>query len=206
MRIGVFGGSFDPVHWGHLRLAECCWQQAKLDRVEFVPAAQQPHKPAGPVASPADRVAMLRLALAQRPEFAVSTVELDRGGVSYTADTLRELHERQPADQLYFLMGADSLADLPNWREPAEICNVATPLVVHRPGAAEPNFDALRPLVSAKRLAEIRSVQVEMPATPVSSSQIRRLIAEGGDWQSLVPVAVADYIVQRRLYTDVGSS
>jgi nicotinate-nucleotide adenylyltransferase len=200
MRIGVFGGSFDPVHWGHLRLAESCWRQAKLDRVDFVAARQQPHKPQGPVASPADRVAMLELAIAGRPEFAVSTVELDREGVSYTADTLRELHKRAPNDQLYFLMGADSLTDFPNWREPAAICELATLLVVHRPGSAEPDFAALRPFVSAERLEEIRAAQVEMPLTPISSSQIRQLIAANGEWRSFVPEAIADYIVQRRLY------
>jgi nicotinate-nucleotide adenylyltransferase len=200
MRIGIFGGSFDPVHWGHLRLAESCWRHARLNRVDFVPAAQQPHKPGGPTASPEDRVAMLELAVIGRPEFAVSTVELDRGGISYTADTLRALHEQQPGDQFYFLMGADSLADLPNWRDPAAICELATPLVVHRPGSAEPDFDALRPFVSAERLAEIRAAQIEAPPTPISSSQIRELIASGGAWQSLLPAQVADYITRRRLY------
>ncbi len=201
MRIGVFGGSFDPVHWGHLRLAECCLRQAQLDRVVFVPAAHQPLKPQGPVASPADRVAMLRLAIGDRPTFGVSTVELDRGGVSYTVDTLRELGEQQPGSEFYFLMGADSLADFPNWRDPALICELATPLVVRRPGSADPDFTALRPFVTAARLKEIRAVQVEMPATPISSSQIRQLIAEGGDWQALAPPAVAKYISERRLYS-----
>jgi cytidyltransferase-like protein len=86
MRIGLFGGSFDPVHRGHLLLAECCWRQARLDLVEFVPTAQQPLKPRGPIASEADRVAMLRLAIAERPEFALSLIEIERGGVSYTVD------------------------------------------------------------------------------------------------------------------------
>jgi len=203
MRIGIFGGSFDPVHLGHLRLADCCWRQSRLDRVEFVPAAQQPLKPHGPVASEADRVAMLRLALADRPEFGVSTIEVDRGGVSYTVDTLREIRARQPEATLFFLMGADSLADFPQWRDPEAICRLATPLVVRRVGAAEPDFSALRPLVPAARLEEIRAAQVEMPATPISSSQIRRLIDEGGDWQSLVPPEVAEYIAERRPYGEI---
>src|SRR5688500_10152925 len=111
MRIGVFGGSFDPVHLGHLRLADCCWREARLDRVEFVPAARQPHKPRGPVAPGADRVAMLELALEDRPEFGASAIEVQRGGVSYTIDTLRALSAAQPEAELFFLMGADSLAD-----------------------------------------------------------------------------------------------
>jgi nicotinate-nucleotide adenylyltransferase len=200
MRIGVFGGSFDPVHLGHLRLADCCWRQARLDRVEFVPAARQPHKPHGLVASAADRIAMLEMALENRPELGVSTLEVDRGGVSYTIDTLRAMSAAQPEAELFFLMGADSLADFPHWREPEAICRVALPLVVRRAGAPEPDFDALRPFVSASRLKEIRASQVEMPATPISSSEIRRLVAEGGDWRSLVPQKVADLIDERRLY------
>ena len=150
MRIGVFGGSFDPVHLGHLLLAECCWRQAALDRVLFVPAAQQPHKPQAPRGGDADRVAMLRLAIAGRPEFDVSTIEIDRGGVSYTVDTLRALRAAEPDAELFFLMGADSLADLPQWREPAAICELATPLVVRRAGHAPSRIStALAPLVVA---------------------------------------------------------
>jgi nicotinate-nucleotide adenylyltransferase len=200
MRIGILGGSFDPVHVGHLRLADSCWSQASLDRVEFTPTARQPLKPGGPEAADADRVAMLRLAIDGRAEFAVSTIEIDRGGFSYTIDTLRHLHAAQPASELYFLMGADSLADFPHWRDPAEICRLATPLVVRRAGSPEPVFDALRPFMSVTRLAQIRAAQIEMPATPISSSEIRQLIASGGEWKSLVPAPVAEFIVERRLY------
>ena len=200
MRIGVFGGSFDPVHLGHLRLADCCWREGRLDRVEFVPAARQPHKPHGPVAPAVDRVAMLELALKDRPEFGASPVEVQRGGVSYTVDTLRALSAAQREAELFFLMGADSLADFPNWREPEAICRLALPLVVRRVKAPEPDFDALAPFVTPARLEQIRASQVEMPATPISSSEIRRLIAVGGDWRPLVPEGVADYITERGLY------
>lgn len=200
MRIGLFGGSFDPVHRGHLLLAECCWRQARLDRVEFVPTAQQPLKPRGPVAGEADRVTMLRLAIADRPEFALSLIEIERGGVSYTVETLRQLLSKLPGAELFFLMGADSLADFPTWREPAAICELATPLVVRRAGSPPPDFDALAAFVSAARLAAIRTHEVEMPATPISSSDIRRLIAEDGEWQSLVPPGVAEYIDSMNLY------
>src|SRR5690349_4586501 len=143
MRIGVFGGSFDPVHRGHVLLAECCRAQAALDRVAFVPAARQPHKPHSPRASDGDRLAMLELAIAGHPEFAASPVELERGGVSYTVDTLRAITAQEPGAKLYLLLGADSLADLPTWREPAAICALATPLAVSRPGWAAPNVEAL---------------------------------------------------------------
>lgn len=200
MRIGLFGGSFDPVHCGHLLLAECCWRQARLDRVEFVPTAQQPLKPRGPIAGEADRAAMVRLAIADRPEFALSLIEIERGGVSYTVDTLRQLRNERPDAELFLLMGADALADFPTWREPAAICELATPLVVRRAGSPPPDFDALAALLSAERLAAIRTHEVEMPATAISSSGIRRLIAERGAWQSLVPERVAEYIDERSLY------
>ena len=200
MRIGLFGGSFDPVHLGHLRLAECCWRQARLDRVDFVPTSQQPLKPRGPVASVADRLAMLRLAIEGFAVFTLSLIEIERGGVSYTVETLRRLRAEMPDAELFFLMGADSLADFPTWREPAAICELATPLVVHRAGTPPPDFEALSPFVDATRLAAIRAHEVEMPATPISSSRIRRLVSEGGAWQTLVPAIVAEYIEERGLY------
>jgi nicotinate-nucleotide adenylyltransferase len=200
MRCGVFGGTFDPVHRGHLLLAECCQRQARLDRVLFVPAAQQPHKPRPPRASGDDRAAMLRLAIEGRAEFAVSTVELERGGRSYTVDTLRALRAREPDAELFLLMGADALGDLPRWREAAAICGLALPVAVRRAGHPEPNYAALAPLVSPARLDAMMAVQVEMPETPISSSEIQRLIATGGAWRHLVPPAVAEYIVARSLY------
>ncbi len=200
MRIGIFGGSFDPVHLGHLKLAEACCRQARLDQIQFTPAAQQPHKPQGLIASGAHRVAMLRLAIGDEPRFAVSTAELDRGGVSYTVDTLRELKARDLSAELFLLMGADSLSDFPKWREAGAICELATLVVVHRAGLAEPDFGVLTPLASPARVAEVRGAQVEMPEMPISSSQIRQLIAADGPWQSLVPAAVAEYIKRHGLY------
>jgi len=132
--------------------------------------------------------------------YKVNTIELDRGGLSYSAETLEAIHAEQPDAELFFLMGADSWADLPTWHRPDEICRLATPLVVHRAETTEPNFEALHPLVSAERLDQIRQHQIEMPPTPISSSQIRTLIADGGDWQNFVPAAVADYIDQHQLY------
>lgn len=206
MRIGVFGGSFDPVHRGHVLLAECCLAQAGLDRVLLVPAAHQPHKPHSPRASDADRLAMLELAIAGRPEFAASAIELERGGVSYTVDTLREIAAREPDAKLFLLMGADSLEDLPRWREPAAICALATPVAVRRPGWGEPNVEALAGIAPAEQLVEIRRLRVEMPATAISSSAIQRLIAEGGEWESLVPPGVAEYIVERGLYRGASTT
>jgi nicotinate-nucleotide adenylyltransferase len=202
MRLGLFGGSFDPVHNGHLALADACAEQAALDAVWFVPAARQPLKPQGPRASDAQRLEMLRLALTDRPQFEASALEIDRGGVSYTVDTLAEIRAQLPESTLFFLMGADSLAEFPTWLRQAEICALATPLVVRRAGSPEPDFDVLAPVVSAERLEAIRQSQVEMPAVPISSSQIRQLIAKGGAWQEMVPTAVAEYIAALGLYQE----
>lgn len=190
MRLGLFGGSFDPVHNGHLELARCARDQAQLDEVWFIPAAMQPLKPHGPRASAKHRLAMLELALAAEPRFSVSTLELDRGGVSYTVDTLREIHAQFPDAKLFFLMGADALHDLPNWREPAEILRLATPLVVRRPGE-QPLDD---PVLPAHAI-------IEMPALAISSSEIRRRVAAGESIADLVPAEVADYILRFALYS-----
>ena len=168
MRVGVFGGSFDPVHDGHLRVAQTCRTAVPLDRVLFVPAARQPLKPDGPVASPADRIRMLELALehllpggerGQSPPFVVSDLETRRGGVSYTVDTLRQLSAARPDDRLHLILGGDTLADLSQWREPEAICELATLVVVDRPGAEAP---------SGPRSASV--IHVSMDPICVSSS------------------------------------
>jgi len=200
MRLGIFGGSFDPVHLAHLRLAECCCAQVELDEIWFVPTAHQPLKPEGPEASNVDRLAMLVLACADHPTFKVSRVELDRGGVSYSIDTLEAVRAEQATAELFFMMGADALADFPAWHRPADICRLATPLVVRRGETVEPSYEVLRGFVSTERLDQIHQQQVEMPPMPISSSQIRALIATDGDWQALLPSSVADYILEHRPY------
>ena len=147
MRLGIFGGTFDPVHYGHLLLAEQCREQCRLDRVWFVPAAVPPHKAERTLTPAAKRVELLKLAIAGHEAFKVSTLEIERGGLSYTLDTLLAVRGQQPDAELFFLMGADSLRDLLTWWEPARICQLATPVVVRRRGAPEPNLGVLTPLV-----------------------------------------------------------
>lgn len=200
MRIGVFGGSFDPVHNGHLLLADCCLVQAKLDQVRLTPAAEQPLKPHGPNASDQQRVAMLKLAIENRTEFSVSPLEIQRGGPSYTADTLAEMQRLAPTDQFFFLLGADALADFSRWVRPGEICQLATLLIVQRPWTELSSARARRQL-SETLEADVRIQVVDMPATSISSTQIRRQIAAGDPaWRASVPDAVAQYIEQQRLY------
>jgi nicotinate-nucleotide adenylyltransferase len=143
---------------------------------------------------------MLRLALANQSRFEVSELEIVRGGVSYTVDTLAAVQAQHPEAELFFLLGADSLADLPDWHRPEEICALTTLLVVRRAGVAEPNFDALDHLVSAERMERFRDHQVEMPETLISSSQIRQLIAAEGAWRKLVSEGVAQHIERESLY------
>lgn len=200
MRLGIFGGSFDPVHFGHLLLAECCREQQRLDEVWFLPAAAPPHK-LGAILAPAKaRMEMLELATSGNEAFRVSSLEIDRGGVSYTVETLRTISALQPQAELFLLMGADSLRDLPTWREPAEILALAIPIVVRRAGSPAPNFVPLTNLVSSTRLAIIESSQVEMPLTELSSSELRQRAADGRSLRYRTPRGVEKYIETQRLY------
>jgi nicotinate-nucleotide adenylyltransferase len=200
MRLGIFGGSFDPVHLGHLALATCCQRQATLDQVWFTPTAVQPLKQDGPGATHEDRVAMLQLALTRQPKWQLCQLELERGGVSFTVDTLRTISAQCPTAELYLLMGADTLRWLPSWKSPEAVCQLATPLVVHRAGEQAPDFSILAPWVTSQRAREIERQQIEMPAMQISSSQIRLQVAQGGSLEELVPAEVGQYIDARGLY------
>ncbi len=200
MRIGVFGGSFDPVHYGHLLLADCCREACRLDQVWFIPAAQSPHKRDATPTPGVQRLEMLQLAVAGDPGFIVSSVEIDRGGISYTVDTLEQLHRDRPSDELFLLMGADTLDDLPRWRQPQRICELTLPVVVHRGGAPEPNWEALRALTTPDRFQSSRALSVEMPVHAVSSREIRARVAQGRSIRFRTPRAVEKYIETHALY------
>jgi nicotinate-nucleotide adenylyltransferase len=204
MQLALFGGSFDPIHYGHLLLAECCREQCRLDRVWFVLAAQPPHK-TNETLSPAEhRVAMLRLATAGHEAFDVCTDEIDRGGTSYTIDTLRHVRQSRPDDELLLLVGADMLADLPNWREAAEVCRLALPVAVRRPDVAVLDFSCLEPIAPPDRIAAIRAHQVEMPTIGTSSTELRRRVATGQSIRFQTPRAVEEYIRAHGLYRDTS--
>jgi nicotinate-nucleotide adenylyltransferase len=200
MRLGVFGGSFNPVHYGHLLLAECCREACALDQVWLIPAAVPPHKQ-GQVLAPAKaRLEMLELALAGNEHLRPSALEVERGGISYTVETLAAIRAEQPDAELFLLMGADSLHDLFTWREPRRICELAIPVVVRRRASAEPDLSVLAPLVSAQRLAEIGRIQVEMPIVELSSTDLRERAAAGRSLRYRTPRAVERYIETHALY------
>ena len=136
MRIGVFGGTFDPIHNGHLVVAEECRERLNIDRVLFVPAGLPPHKQARTLTSPHHRMAMVRLAIASNPRFEASSIELGRPGPSYSVDTLRQLRQNQrDGTDVFFIMGADSLKELPSWHDPAGLIASCRLVVVSRPGS-----------------------------------------------------------------------
>lgn len=204
MRIGVFGGSFDPVHLGHLIAAECCREQAGLDRVIFMPAAVPPHKQDRRLSAAADRVEMLRLAVGGHGAFVVSTLEIDRGGVSFTIDTLSVLRETQPADEFFLLLGPDAIVEFPSWREPARILDLATPLVMLRDridDVAAIAADArLAAVVGPDRLAALVAAAVRLPAIGIRASDLRAAVAAGRSIRFRTPRAVEAYIAAHRLY------
>ena len=204
MRIGVYGGSFDPVHVGHLVVAECCREQAGLDRVLFVPAAVPPHKRDRLLAAADHRVDMLRLATGGHDAFAVSTAEVDRGGVSYTADTLVSLAMTHPGDQLLLILGPDALADLPTWHAPDRVVAAAEIIAVERAGIddvpallREPRLAALLGTDVAARVAAAR---VRVPPIGIRASELRAAVAAGRSIRYRTPRAVELHIRSHGLY------
>jgi len=206
MRLGIFGGTFDPIHFGHLLLAECCREQCRLDAVWFLPAAVPPHKREHELTPAGQRIEMIELAIAGNPAFSVCRYEVDRGGVNYTVDTLTHFHEQDPSRELFFLLGADMFSDLPNWRNPARVCELALPVVVRRPGTAPIDFACLLEVASPERLDLIRQHQVAMPEIGVSSTEIRRLVSQGHSIRYRAPRAVEMYIESHGLYRVCGGN
>ncbi len=209
MRLGIFGGTFDPVHYGHLILAESCREQLTLDQVWFLPAAVPPHKQDRELADGEHRAEMIELAISGHPALAVCRHEIELGGVNYTVETLDHFRREHPTAELMFLMGADSLRDLPNWKEPARICTLATPVVVQRGGTHNPEDDerdlaGLVDLIPPERLDAIRASRVDMPAIELSSSDLRQRVAEGRSIRYRTPRAVEKYIETHGLYRKCG--
>jgi nicotinate-nucleotide adenylyltransferase len=195
-RIGVFGGTFDPIHIGHLIIATELAEALELDRVLFVPAGQPPHKSDLRLSPDADRLAMVNLAIAGNPAFASSTIELDRPGPSYTAALLETLTEELPNAQLVFLMGEDSLRDLPTWRDPADIVRLAELGVAMRPSTEADLETIYRSLPEARgRIHVVPTTQIG-----ISSSGLRDQIQSGRSVRYQVPEQVWRYIADRGLY------
>jgi nicotinate-nucleotide adenylyltransferase len=189
--IAMFGGTFDPVHVGHLLLAERAREELGLDRILFVPANIPPHKRSGRlIAPPQARIAMLALAIASNPAFEISTHEIDREGVSYTVDTLRHFETLHPLARFTLLIGGDNARDFRTWRQPETIAALARVAVFARPGSELP--EELLPGVGYHRIGS--------PLLEISSTDIRERAARGRSIRYMVPDAVCDYIERNELY------
>jgi nicotinate-nucleotide adenylyltransferase len=209
-RIAVFGGSFNPIHYGHLLLADEVAEALGLDRVLFVPAAHPPHKPTTDLAPAAERYAMVALAVAGHPKFAVSDLELTRPGPSYPVDTLSAL--ARPGDDLFLLIGSETFLDLLSWREPRRVAQLARLIVVPRTGSVfDPESAAAQKVlreVGAGPFASLRgdavpargTLVVHASSLPVSASELRRRAREGRSLAFRLPPAVIAYIETHRLY------
>ncbi len=191
MRLGLYGGTFDPIHLGHLILAEACREACGLDRVWFVVAGAPPHKPGGRT-DVAHRLEMARLAVAGNPTFEVSEIETRRPGPHYSVETLEAVRLERPEDDLFFLIGADSLVDLPHWKGPDRIMRLASLVVANRPGFEPPVPDVPPDARPIHRVA--------IPPIGIASHEIRRRLLDGRTVRYQVPRAVEAYIEAHRLY------
>jgi nicotinate-nucleotide adenylyltransferase len=188
-RIGLFGGSFDPVHLGHLLVAQAAYEELQLSRLFFVPASQSPFKPESRPAPASVRLRMLRLALAGQSHYEVDDQEIKRGGTSFSIDTVRDYVSRYPAAQIFYLIGADHVSQLPKWRAADELAKLVEFVVIPRPGAMD---------ILAQPPFRLRGLQ-GFPLG-VSSSQIRARVQAGLPIDGLVPGPVAEAIRNSKLY------
>ena len=219
MRIGLFGGTFDPIHWGHLRSAEEVSEAFGLDRLYFIPASVPPHK-RGQTATPArDRLQMVRLGAVGNPRFSVSTVEIARPGVSFSIDTVREFAaKKRRGDSLFFIIGLDAFREIGSWKDFAGIFPLCNFIVTSRPGSRERD-----PLggtgVAVKRLfcydfkqknyrhwSGTRIFFIELTDIAISASEVRELVRRGKSIRYLVPPTVEKYIKRRGLYRGLRGS
>lgn len=202
VRIGLFGGSFNPVHVAHLALAECAREERRLDRVIFMPAKLPPHKPFAPLAAAQDRMEMLRLALADNPHFEVSSLELERDGPSYTLTTVRQLKEQLgPGCTLCLIVGADSICDMPRWWRARELVWEVELIGLRRPGSPLDCACALEEHFGAEKAAEILESIITGPLLEVSATELRARVRQGRSIRHLVPEPVREYILAHGLYS-----
>ena len=218
MRIGIFGGTFNPIHIGHLRSAEEVRERQKLDRVLFVPTASPPHKRTSQLAPAGHRLAMVRRAIAGNPAFRASRIEIDRPGRSYSVDTLDALRQAQPRDRFAFILGVDAFKDISTWREHSRLFSLCDLIVTSRPDYEMDTLAASIPVAARKEFCyrryrnvlEHRSGHciVFQPISDfaVSASDIRRRVARRQSIRYLVLPSTERYIIQERLYRPRGTS
>jgi len=199
MKIGVLGGTFDPVHQGHLVIAEEAINRLNLAEILFVPAGQPWLKMDYPISSAEHRVQMVRLAIANKPGFKLSTMEIERDGPTYTVDTIAQLQAQLgTGTELFFILGWDNLNELPQWREPARLVKLCHLVAVPRPGYPLPDLDSLEVAIPGLTSS---TIILNTPEIDISASEIRQMVAQGLSISHLVPEPVDRYIREHRLYT-----
>jgi nicotinate-nucleotide adenylyltransferase len=206
MRIGIFGGTFDPIHYGHLILAEQCREQGRLDQVWFVPAPRPPHKTDQPLTKFEQRVEMLALAVAGNPTFRIDEIEKERTGPSFTVDTLAELQKRHPGNEFFLLVGSDTLKDLPRWHDPVGVLRRAGLLVMLRPNHPVMAVEQLRASVQLPADVDLDLEVAETPLIDISSRDLRRRVVLGKSLRYFLPRAVEVYIAEKRIYRGAASA
>jgi nicotinate-nucleotide adenylyltransferase len=194
-RIGLMGGTFDPIHFGHLVLAEQARETLGLERVLFVTAGNPPHKPDSAVTDAAHRLKMTELAIEGNPFFEAPRIEVEREGPSYTVDTIRGILEGNPGSELFLLVGSDEAENFMTWRSPREIVGMATLVVANRPGV-----EVSSALSRMPEDVRSRAIELKMPGVDISSTDIRDRVRAGRSIKYLVPRAVEDYIAREGLY------
>ncbi|TWT82807.1 Nicotinate-nucleotide adenylyltransferase [Planctomycetes bacterium CA13] len=202
MKIGIFGGSFDPIHLGHLWIAESAIETLGLDQVRWIPAAKSPLKPHGPVASDQDRLEMVRLAISGAEKHRLDDREIRRGEISYSVDTVADLQAEFPTDEFCLIIGSDSLALIHKWYQAKKLLERILPAVVQRGGEPDIDFSVLNGLVDPKRVKMIRDHVIKMPVIEISSSEIRERVAQGRSIRYRVPRSVEALLEARKIYHD----
>jgi len=221
MRLGLLGGSFNPIHNGHLSIADQVRERLPLDRVLFIPTGDPPHKREESLAPAKDRYEMVRVAIAGMPFFDISDIEVRRTGKSYSIDTIRELQRQYgPSTELYFLIGLDAFLDFTSWKEPRELLSNCRFVVVPRPGQSFQSLARLSmlPELDARALAQLDAgeltrldiaipscpgiICLPLPLCPTSSSEIRQRIGHGATQANVLPPPVESYILHHRLYQE----
>lgn len=198
-RVGLFGGSFNPIHFGHLILARAISEKLKIDQVLFLPSRQPPHKENAPLAAAAHRARMVMLAIEGEQRFAMDRFDLDREGPSYTIETIAHFRSQRPDSEISLIIGADSLGDLPTWHRASEL--VTSTLIVTAGRSSKPiDWSALENAFGPVHTARLRDGIVDTPIIDISSTEIRRRIASGESIRYLVPESVRGYIEQHQLY------
>jgi len=197
-RVGVLGGTFDPVHYGHLFIAEYALHEFALDKIIFIPAARPPHKDNQGISSSEHRVNMLRLALENQSSYLLSTIEIEREGYSYTIDTIRDLIQQNPDTEFYFIMGMDAFIDLPSWKEPHELLRLCKFIVFYRPFSSSPGVGGAA--TNETFCIGDKIYFLYFPGIFISSSLIRARLKENKPVQHMLPRKVMDYIKDKGLY------